>query len=170
MRKYFAIFTALCLTVMAAYALQPLTSPLQVNSQPVLNVQYQTWAPSSNGIYPGQGNPNMQITAALGSIYTRGDGGLQSSLYLKGSGGGNTNWFALIPVQAYGVGTMTNGAVIVSNSYAATNAYFHLTTIAAGGTVGFPYISSRTSTNFTITSTSTNDASQIFWELVPNSP
>lgn len=40
----------------------------------------------------GSGSPEGVVTAPVGSLYSRSDGGLLSSLYVKESGSGNTGW------------------------------------------------------------------------------
>ena len=40
----------------------------------------------------GAGSPEGVVTASVGSLYTRTDGGLLSTLYVKESGAGNTGW------------------------------------------------------------------------------
>ena len=40
----------------------------------------------------GSGSPEGVVTAAVGSMYTRTDGGVSSTLYVKESGTGNTGW------------------------------------------------------------------------------
>ena len=40
----------------------------------------------------GAGSPEGVVTAPVGSLYSRSDGGLLSSLYVKESGAGNTGW------------------------------------------------------------------------------
>jgi hypothetical protein len=42
----------------------------------------------------GAGTPEGAVTAPVGSLYTRTDGGLLSTLYVKESGTGNTGWVA----------------------------------------------------------------------------
>lgn len=42
--------------------------------------------------YTGAGSPNGNIIASVGSIYTRTDGGANTTLYVKESGNGNTGW------------------------------------------------------------------------------
>jgi hypothetical protein len=42
----------------------------------------------------GAGTPESSITAAIGSLYTRTDGGANTTLYVKESGAGNTGWVA----------------------------------------------------------------------------
>jgi hypothetical protein len=40
----------------------------------------------------GSGSPEGAVTAPVGSLYSRSDGGLLTSLYVKESGSGNTGW------------------------------------------------------------------------------
>jgi len=44
--------------------------------------------------FVGTGTPESQITANIGSIYHRLDGGANTSFYVKESGTGNTGWAA----------------------------------------------------------------------------
>jgi hypothetical protein len=46
------------------------------------------------GILFGSGTPEGNVTAAVGSLYQRTDGGAGTSLYVKESGSGNTGWVA----------------------------------------------------------------------------
>jgi hypothetical protein len=51
------------------------------------------FAGSSTGIYYGTGAPEGSVTASIGSIYLRQDGGANTSLYVKESGNNtNTGW------------------------------------------------------------------------------
>lgn len=45
-------------------------------------------------LYAGSGTPEAAVTAAVGSLYLRTDGGASTSLYVKESGAGNTGWVA----------------------------------------------------------------------------
>ncbi len=45
-------------------------------------------------IYSGFATPEAAVTAEVGSIYLRTDGGSATSLYVKESGSGNTGWVA----------------------------------------------------------------------------
>lgn len=45
-------------------------------------------------IYKGYGTPESQITAGIGSLYQRLDGGTSTTLYVKESGTGATGWVA----------------------------------------------------------------------------
>ena len=49
---------------------------------------------SLNLAFSGSGTPENVITAPIGSIYTRTDGGASTTLYVKESGTGNTGWVA----------------------------------------------------------------------------
>ena len=42
----------------------------------------------------GAGTPEASVTAPIGSLYTRSDGGANTTLYVKESGAGNTGWVA----------------------------------------------------------------------------
>lgn len=46
----------------------------------------------------GSGTPESAVTAPVGSVYMRTDGGAGTSLYIKESGSGNTGWKALVGV------------------------------------------------------------------------
>lgn len=45
-------------------------------------------------ISTGTGSPETVLTALVGSIYLRTDGGALTTLYVKESGAGNTGWVA----------------------------------------------------------------------------
>lgn len=45
-------------------------------------------------IYSGAGSPEAAVTAAIGSIYMRTDGGAGTCVYVKESGTGDTGWVA----------------------------------------------------------------------------
>lgn len=51
---------------------------------------------STNGvnILSGAGSPNSSVTANVGSLFLRNDGGAGTTLYVKESGTGNTGWVA----------------------------------------------------------------------------
>ena len=42
----------------------------------------------------GRGDPESVVAAPIGSLYTRLDGGADTTLYVKESGSGNTGWAA----------------------------------------------------------------------------
>jgi len=44
--------------------------------------------------YAGAGSPEGAVTAPIGSLYSRTNGGASTSLYVKESGTGNTGWVA----------------------------------------------------------------------------
>ena len=44
--------------------------------------------------YTGSGSPEGNVTAEVGSIYTRTDGSTGSTFYVKETGSGNTGWVA----------------------------------------------------------------------------
>lgn len=47
-----------------------------------------------SGWYSGEGTPEGAVTASVGALFTRTDGGAGSTLYVKESGTGNTGWVA----------------------------------------------------------------------------
>jgi len=49
---------------------------------------------TSAEVKAGTGTPESSVTAAVGSIYLRTDGGANTTLYVKESGAGNTGWIA----------------------------------------------------------------------------
>lgn len=49
---------------------------------------------SNVGIYSGANTPEGAVTAAIGSIFLRTNGGASTTLYVKQSGTGNTGWVA----------------------------------------------------------------------------
>lgn len=44
--------------------------------------------------YSGTGSPEGVVTASVGALYTRTDGGAGTTLYVKESGTGSTGWVA----------------------------------------------------------------------------
>jgi len=49
---------------------------------------------SAGSIRSGSGTPEGAVTAAIGSLFMRTDGGANTTLYVKESGAGNTGWVA----------------------------------------------------------------------------
>jgi len=47
-----------------------------------------------NYVQTGQGTPEGVITAVVGTLYLRTDGGTSTTLYVKETGAGNTGWTA----------------------------------------------------------------------------
>ena len=45
-------------------------------------------------VYTGSGTPESSITAVVGSLYLRTDGGAGTTLYVKESGTSDTGWIA----------------------------------------------------------------------------
>lgn len=46
------------------------------------------------GLYTGTGDPDGVVTAPVGSLFLRSDGGAGTTLYVKESGTGDTGWVA----------------------------------------------------------------------------
>jgi hypothetical protein len=59
-----------------------------------LYVSNPTVTSAAPSIIAGAGSPEGAVTARIGSIYQRSDGGVGTSLYVKESGTGNTGWAA----------------------------------------------------------------------------
>lgn len=66
--------------VYAAYQTTRVDGKMQFNGGPTLNT--------------GSGSPESSVTASIGSLYLRTDGGTSTTLYVKESGTGNTGWVA----------------------------------------------------------------------------
>lgn len=59
------------------------------------SVAYPVWHGGRSGpFYKGAGSPEGVVTAPVGAIYQRTDGGTSTTLYVKQSGTGNTGWVA----------------------------------------------------------------------------
>lgn len=52
------------------------------------------WATLADRIRWGAGAPEGAVSAPVGTLYLRQDGGVGSTLYVKESGTGNTGWAA----------------------------------------------------------------------------
>lgn len=63
----------------------------------------------------GTGSPESAVTAPIGSIYSRIDGGTDTSLYRKESGSGNTGWVA-ISTGAGSSPTYDNAQAIITHT------------------------------------------------------
>ncbi len=60
----------------------------------VYAVQYRMGTSGAVIVTSGSGSPEGVVTAPVGSLYTRTDGGAGTTLYVKESGSGNTGWVA----------------------------------------------------------------------------
>lgn len=60
----------------------------------------------------GTGSPEGVITAPVGSLYMRSDGGTNTSVYIKETGSGNTGWIAISSGGGGGTRTGTIAYVI----------------------------------------------------------
>jgi|ERR1043165_2667153 hypothetical protein len=57
--------------------------------QATIGVTTPTWT-------SGTGDPETVVTAPVGSLYSRTDGGAGTTLYVKESGASNTGWVAMV--------------------------------------------------------------------------
>jgi hypothetical protein len=58
------------------------------------NWRYVPYLDTAARIYSGAGTPEAAVTAVVGSLFLRTDGGATTTLYVKTSGTGNTGWTA----------------------------------------------------------------------------
>lgn len=65
-------------------------------SVPLTDRDFQRWCRESYdlGVLSGTGSPNNVVTAAIGTLYRRLDGGANTTLYVKESGTGSAGWVA----------------------------------------------------------------------------
>jgi len=66
-------------------------------------------ADATCGIFSGTGSPEGSVTAGIGSVYLRRDGGTNTSHYLKESGSGNTGWVAKFDALVTGATGLIGG-------------------------------------------------------------
>ena len=52
------------------------------------------WTDLVGRIFWGNGSPEGVVTASVGALFLRADGGASTTLYVKESGSGNTGWVA----------------------------------------------------------------------------
>lgn len=70
-------------------------------------------------VYTGSGSPESSLTANVGSVYLRTDGGTSTTFYIKQSGSGNTGWraaFAASPSSAYTTSNVTTDRTYDANA------------------------------------------------------
>lgn len=66
----------------------------QLGAQLNLSVVAPITLSSGQLITAGAGTPEGAVTAPVGSLYLRSNGGANTTLYIKESGAGNTGWVA----------------------------------------------------------------------------
>jgi hypothetical protein len=92
-------------------------------------------------VFTGVGTPEAAITAGIGSLYLRTDGGTDTSVYRKESGSGNTGWVAIkapatLPLSVANGGTGSD----LSGTLQGNILYFSATgvlSVLAPGTSGY---------------------------------
>jgi hypothetical protein len=99
-------------------------------------------------LYYGTGTPEGAVTAPVGSLYFRTDGGAGTTLYIKESGAGNTGWVA-VSSGASDHGTLAGLADDDHTQYA-----------LLAGRVGVHTITGGTAANDRLTLTGTNHATK----------
>lgn len=83
-------------------------------------------------IQEGTGTPEAAVTANIGSLFLRTDGGAGTSAYIKESGVGNTGWVA---IASGGGGLPAGGTVgdLVVNTGSGTGAWSSVVSVGANG-------------------------------------
>lgn len=77
-----------------ALPIPPVPSEFQ-GLQPVIDTLALAVGELRNGFFVGTGTPEANVTASVGAVYRRLDGGAATSLYVKESGvNTNTGWVA----------------------------------------------------------------------------
>lgn len=120
-----------------------------------------------NGLVIIGSGQSISLTGSQGKLLRQVDIGTPS-LYLHGNG--STDLSIQIANEtngAQGLATLSSGTVTVSHTGITANTRIFLTTQNVSGTPGFVYISARTpGVDFTITSSSASDDSDVAWLLV----
>ena len=91
----------------------------------------------------GTGSPESSVTADVGTIYHRTDGGTGTSLYIKESGTGNTGWVAVAPGTGSGITrsvVSTSGSVTMGSTASTDYIYF----VTGAHTLSLPAASGNT--------------------------
>lgn len=67
---------------------------LQISGDGTVTLAQIDTTTSGVSIFIGTGTPEAVVTASVGSLFLRTDGGASTTLYVKESGTGNTGWVA----------------------------------------------------------------------------
>lgn len=97
----------------------------------------------------GTGSPESVVTAPVGSIFLRTDGGTSTTLYVKQSGSGNTGWTAMGSSTTPAPVTLTDAATIATD--ASLGNHFRVT-LGGNRTLGNP--------------TNPTDGQKAIWEVI----
>jgi len=96
----------------------------QIGTAVALRIGFNAGAFGAN-YFQGSGTPEGVVTAAIGSWFSRSDGGQATAVYYKESGSGNTGWIGvsgtILPFGTGNVGTGTT-AVFLAPGYISTAA------------------------------------------------
>src|SRR5271166_5780915 len=103
--------------------------------------------PNGQSISTGSGDPDGVITAPVGSLYFRIDGGVNTSLYVKEAGSGNVGWIGLgsggggsttlATLTDVNLSSPTNGQILQYESGFWVNATINVNAAGANGQLQF---------------------------------
>jgi hypothetical protein len=102
--------------------------------------QYRLGSESGPLTTSGSGSPEGVVTAPVGSLYQRTDGGTNTTLYRKESGAGNTGWVAISNAGGGGGSFAVAQATVDFGSIPARHKTFDVS--VSGATVGQKVIAS----------------------------
>jgi len=87
------------------------------------------------GVLKGAGSPEGAVTATVGTLYRRTDGGANTSLYSKVSGSGNTGWQAVPTLDTTALTRVVRGYPLFVTTEYSCDRNFQLTTLIATAAV-----------------------------------
>lgn len=93
-KKLIIIFFLMFIAAMVLFAEGPIFRHKDAIVQQEFENSYQDIRKVTKNIFSGTGSPNNVITAPVGSLFLRTDGGASTTLYVKESGTGSAGWVA----------------------------------------------------------------------------
>ena len=116
--KYITAVASGATTTTVAIDLEASTQPSGAPALPWLDASSTTtWHFPSIG---GTATPEAAVAAGIGRLFSRSDGGANTSLYVKESGTGNTGWAGVVTIQA-SPETYTPTNVVTDRAYDANS-------------------------------------------------
>ena len=128
------------------------------------------WTGSTVFDFSGSGSPEGVVTAAVGSVYRRTNGGVATTLYVKESGSGNTGWSAVGGGGGSGITTL-NGLTPATQSFATgtSGTDFNISSATSTHTFNIPD-ASATARGLVTTGTQTIAGAKSFTSLATFNP